>query len=186
MIANQVAGLFGSPYTAPVGDFESIQTFTVGSGGTSTITFSSIPSTYKHLQIRALARSSYSSGTDILYGNLNSDTTAANYAKHILYGFGSSSPGSYGSPNDSGYDGMASDSLGSSIFGAYVIDILDYANTNKYKTVRNLNGFDANGSGRIYLQSNLWKNTAAVSSLTFTNLLGNYVQYSSFALYGVK
>ena len=186
MIANQVAGLLASPFTAPAGDFESIATVTVGSGGTSTITFSSIPSTYKHLQIRALARSSDSSGLDILYGNLNSDTTAGNYAKHIMYGFGSGSAGSYGSANDSGYDGMASNFIGSSIFGAYIIDILDYANTNKYKTVRNLNGYDANGSGRIYFQSNLWKNTAAVSSLTFTTYGGGFTQYSSFALYGVK
>ena len=72
-------------------------------------------------------------------------------------------------------------------FGAYVVDVLDYANTNKYKTVRTLGGKDLNGSGQEGLYSNLWKNTNAITDITLKVVGGsNFVQYSHFALYGIK
>ena len=74
------------------------------------------------------------------------------------------------------------------IFGANVLDILDYANTSKYTTARILGGIDINGSGgNIRLDSGVWMNTAAVTSLTISpTTANNFVQYSSFALYGIK
>ena len=168
--------------------YESIATTTVGAGGATTITFSSIPSTYQHLQIRVLARTNRSAGTDIMSMRMNSDT-GNNYADHLVYGDGSSAQtdrnSTYGKIN---IQRVASDNLSASIFSPFVIDILDYANTNKYKTIRYLGGFDANGSGRIGLGSGLWQNTAAVTSITLEGLefSSNYNQYSSFALYGIK
>ena len=73
-----------------------------------------------------------------------------------------------------------------STFTAGVIDILDYANTNKYKTLRTLNGGDANGSGNIQIESGSWRNTAAITSITLTHNGSGFTQYSSFALYGIK
>ena len=70
------------------------------------------------------------------------------------------------------------------IFGTFIVDILDYANTNKYKTMRALDGFDANGSGYAVLWSGNWRSTSAVSTITITG--GTFAQYSSFALYGIK
>jgi hypothetical protein len=67
-----------------------------------------------------------------------------------------------------------------------VIDILDYANVNKYTTIRVLGGADLNGSGAINLVSGLWMNTAAVTSFLISADSGNLAQYSSFALYGIK
>jgi hypothetical protein len=81
---------------------------------------------------------------------------------------------------------MVNANFTANVFNGYVVDVLDYANTNKYKTVRALQGFDSNGDGRIYLGSNLWKNTNAVTSITLTAFSGNFVQYSHFALYGIK
>ena len=76
---------------------------------------------------------------------------------------------------------------GANMFGSGVIDILDYANTNKYKTVRTLSGDDKNGSGYVVFGSGLWQNTNAVSTITLTNHgATNFQQYSSFALYGIK
>jgi hypothetical protein len=81
---------------------------------------------------------------------------------------------------------MPAATAGASMFSGEVIDILDYANTNKYKTTRLINGRDQNGSGFIWFNSGLWQNTNAITSLTFTAQNGNYAQYSSFALYGIK
>jgi hypothetical protein len=73
-----------------------------------------------------------------------------------------------------------------SYFGVGVASILDYTNTNKYKTSRILCGYDANGSGFSLLYSGLWQNTAAITSITMFPNSGNFEQYSSFALYGVR
>jgi hypothetical protein len=75
----------------------------------------------------------------------------------------------------------------SNLFAGYVIDILDYANTNKNKTIRSLAGSDANGSGTIWFGSIAWLSTSAITSLSFNIESGsNFTQYSSFALYGIK
>jgi len=76
-------------------------------------------------------------------------------------------------------------STDANIRGGFIVDILDYANTNKYKTVRSLNGNDANGSGSMNLSSNVWLSTAAITSLTLSSS-SDFRQYSSFALYGIK
>jgi hypothetical protein len=68
-----------------------------------------------------------------------------------------------------------------------VTDILDYANTSKYKTVRTLTGIDVNGNGNIRLASGIWMNSPdAVSSITLTASSGNFNTYTTFSLYGIK
>ena len=167
--------------------YESISTVTVGSGGSSTITFSSIPSTYTHLQVRAISRTGRSAGNDPMYIRFNCDT-ANNYAWHAIEGNGSAVTAyGYGTQGQ-GWVYLSADTVSpANVFGASVTDILDYTNTNKYKTVRNLGGVDNNGSGTVGFNSDLWQSTSAITSITFTNLSGtNFSQYSSFALYGIK
>ena len=73
------------------------------------------------------------------------------------------------------------------VFGAFVLDLLDYANTSKYKTIRELGGCDNNGDGDIFFNSGLWQSTSAVTSLTFTVGGGTlFSQYTQYALYGIK
>lgn len=172
-------GIFASAnQSAGATSFESIATVTVGAGGSSTITFSSIPSTYTHLQLRMLSlQSTATSGGTI---SLNSDTTGANYYYHYLSGNGSSV--SAGAGADRIYSPWNSGS--SSGPAATILDFLDYANTNKYKTVRQLNGYDLNGSGSVLFTSHLWQNTAAISTIAITS--SGFQQYSHFALYGIK
>jgi hypothetical protein len=68
-----------------------------------------------------------------------------------------------------------------------VLDILDYANTNKFKTVRSLTGVDANGSGFVALMSGLYRSTTAITSIKLFSTYGsNWTSTSTFALYGVK
>ncbi len=167
-------------------DFESIATVNVGAGGSSSITFSSIPSTYAHLQIRGIARST-NSVTSVNISLQFNGVTSSSYAWHWIYGDGSSAVASSNSNTTLAYVARgAGASASSSIFGAAVIDILDYANTNKTKTVRALSGHDNNGSGYAWFASGLFNSTNAISSITMNVQDGNFAQYSSFALYGIK
>lgn len=165
--------------------YESIATVSVGSGGSSTITFSSIPSTYTHLQIRAIARAT-DSGTGSIGSLLkfNSDTTS-NYRYHLIEGTGSSVISTASGQIDF-IDVIERPRAGetASAYGPMVIDILDYTNTNKYKTIRSLSGFDGNGSGKVDFFSGVWMSTSAITQIDITN--GTFTQYSRFALYGIK
>ena len=168
--------------------YESIATVTLGSSA-STITFSSIPSTYQHLQIRGIAQASTASALEDCTISLNSDTTSSNYYTHRLWGTGASaaSQGFAGGGGYYLYQGVIPANTSTNIFGAIVIDILDYANTNKNTTTRTLSGVDLNGSGQVALCSGLWLNTAAINTVTVSIPAGaNFKQYSSFALYGIK
>jgi hypothetical protein len=183
IVASQISGhLF-----APSGAYDSIATTTVGSGGTASITFSSIPQTYTHLQIRYIGRSTLTGDVASPIFTFNGDT-GSNYTFHQLYGEGSIA-GSTGSASQVRVTAsqVASQFLSSNIFGAGVIDILDYASTSKYKTQRSIGGFDANGSGALQLRSGVWMNTAAITSITFAlGATSDYMQYSQFALYGIR
>jgi hypothetical protein len=166
--------------------YESIATVTVGGGGSATITFSSIPATYTHLQIRAICKTTAgTSNINSIFGQFNSDT-GSNYARHFLNGSGSAAGVGAGTSNSSMFFGTNIETLGTNAFAANVIDILDYANTNKYKTTRSLSGVDANGSGYVQFMSGLWMNTAAVTSITISPNSDDFIQYSQFALYGIK
>jgi hypothetical protein len=167
-----------------VGDFESIATTTLTTA-TSTITFSSIPATYTHLQIRAIARVTNAVSELDIITQFNSDT-ASNYSSHQLYGDGSSAAsGHFLGTNMTLYYTSGASAIANN-FGCAIIDILDYANTNKYKTTRSLSGTDNNGTGYALFRSGNWRSTSAITSITLTPSSGNIAQYSSFALYGVK
>ena len=168
---------------------EPIATTVVGSGGlSSSIVFTNIPSGYKHLQLRVHARNTRNAaggdGPDMF---LNGDLTATNYSQHYLYGNGTDAAAS-GSVNAGSIYAIriATDGQTSNVFGESIIDILDYSNTNKYKTVRALTGFDNNGTGSVWLTSSAWLSTDAVSTITIGNYLYTWYQGSRFSLYGIK
>lgn len=165
--------------------FESIATTTVGAGGQSTITFSSIPSTYKHLQVRLLGRATGSYDYTSVYMRFNSDS-GTNYAYHQLYADGSG-VGASSQINQTYVVGQnLSGALASTnVFGTMIFDILDYIDTNKFKTIKVLGGVDRNGSGYSDFNSGHWRSTSVVSNITLTTD-GNFAQYSHIALYGIK
>jgi len=184
MLGIMASSISGSK--AVTSSYESIATTTLGSAS-STITFSSIPSTYKHLQLRMIARSSRTQNSGYAVVRFNSDS-GSNYSQHSLYGDGASAAaGGSASTAYSTLIYLPGSLRGASIFGAAVIDVLDYQNTSKNKTLRVLDGYDSNGAGYIELGSGGWYNTAAVSTITITEFNGqNFEAYSSFALYGIK
>ena len=168
------------------GDFESIATTTVGSGNAASVTFSSIPQTFTHLQLRILMRGS-SGSQNAGFVRFNSDS-ANNYVNHQLFGNGSTITSNGGSSVSGCYiQKIPGSSDAASCFGVAVMDILDYKNTNKYTTTRYLGGDDLNGAGFAFLGSGLWLNTAAITSINIvTDGGGDFVQYSHFALYGIR
>lgn len=182
---NNIAAIMGGG-AAAVGDYESIQTYNLTTA-TASVTFSSIPATYSHLQIRALGRTDRAVSMSGLGMRFNGDT-ATNYSDHNVTGDGATATA--GADVSASYIFLArypGASATASMFGVGVIDILDYANTNKYKTTRNLSGTDLNGSGQVHLQSGNWRSTSAITSIQlYPDISGNLVQYSSFALYGIK
>ena len=187
IMASQISGHLW----APEGAYDSLATVTL-SASTASITFAGIPTGYKHLQIRAIMRDQRTT-----YGNsgqsfrFNSDT-GSNYSWHGLQGDGSSATARNGANQDQMYgNSAAGGGAPTNDFGAMVVDILDYADTNKYKTVRMLSGVDLNGTvagygGIVELMSGSWRNTAAITSVTVLPSNPNFVEYSSFALYGVR
>jgi hypothetical protein len=166
---------------AVTSSYESIATVTVGAGNATSIDFTSISGTYKHLQLRCFLRNTTALAS--LFMNFNSDS-GANYARHRLSGEGSTV--SAAAATSATYMGLGDVPTTTSTFYASVIDILDYSNTSKNKTVRNLNGYDLNGSGEIGIRSNLWANTSAITSISVTPGSNQFAQYSQIALYGIK
>ena len=185
---NIIAGTLstGAPPVSP-NSYESIATVNVGSGGAGTVSFTSIPSTFTHLQLRGIAKQTGGSQQASFTLQINGDT-GANYAWHGLYGI--SSVTATASVSDNLYreiNFMTSTDTLDNAYSVFVMDFLDYASTNKNKTLRSLGGCNYNTNGGIHLQSGLWmNNTTAISSLTFTPGAGNFNQYSQFALYGIK
>ena len=185
-----ILGIYASQISGHLStnNFSSIATVTVSSA-TPTIDFTGIPSTYTHLQVRAIIKLTGSAGNyynqPFYLGTGGSVDTGTNYARHGLRANGSTitTPSATAT---SGYVYDCAPSYSTAIFGTTIIDILDYSNVNKYKTVRGLSGVDANGSGGVNFASSLWLNTGAVTNLRFTADANNYDVNTTFALYGIK
>lgn len=147
--------------------------------GTSPLTFSSIPSTYKHLQLRIVQRSSGSTQ----FIRFNGDT-GSNYVRHELRGNGTNVTSSASTAQTYIAPGFVVNSGGtpSGAHSAFIIDILDYASTTNNKTVRMFGGGLDDADKYIALNSGLWLSTAAINSIGLTYATST----SRFSLYGVK
>jgi hypothetical protein len=184
VIASQITGRLST------GSFESIQTVTVGSGGSASIDFNSIPQTYKHLQIRGISRDGRSSATaNTMKIQFNGDT-GSNY-HYSLVGSDGTSTASYGTATSLSA-GIAGDSTSpptaTSMMGMSIININDYTGSN-YKVLLSIGGYvhDSTGNGEMPIWGSAWRNTNAISSIKlFPNASVSFTQYSQFALYGIK
>jgi hypothetical protein len=182
------ASSFNSRSFTPTGSYDALATYTVPSGGVSSITFAGIPTSgqYQHLQLRVMAASNYAGpDTDDLSFQFNGDTSSS-YAGQGFGGNGSSASAGY-NPAASNNRSLRVGANNGSTFGAGYIDFLDFASTAKYKIGRSLGGVDWNGGGAITLESLLWLKTSAINSMTIVPRYGTaWLQHSQFSLYGVK
>lgn len=155
-------------------------------GTTTSISFSSLVSsysdTYKHLQIRGVARSTRASSTaDFAKITFNSDTTG--YARHAIYG---PAAATYGLTDIIGTPDFPAASSGAGQYGVFIIDILEPFNTSKNTTIRGLGGA-AGDPYQVMIKSGLWVDTSAVDIIKFES--GNaaaFAQYSRLSLYGFR
>ena len=185
IMASQISGHL----YAPTGSMFHISTTTLSTTQT-TITFSSIPADYTHLQLRLFARTNRSAQNAAnLLIRFNNDT-GSNYAYHDLFGDGASATASGAATQTSIIaNRLTGAGAAASIFGTIIIDVLDYTSTNKNKTVRALGGYDENGAGASSFSGGVYFATpAAITRIDLTSVAGtaDFVQYSSFSLYGVK
>ena len=184
--------LVGNPAFIP-SDYESIATGT-GTGSNSTITFSSIPSTYKHLQLRILSKSTTTSvQTTQMRITFNSDT-GSNYSYHRIVSDGTT----LGATGAASITAVVIDALSitsispinASTFSVGIIDIQDYSSTTRNKTVRSFAGADnnrvASGFTIMALNSSVWLNTSAISTIDVNVNSGNFAVGSVVSLYGIK
>ena len=172
------------------GDYESIASTSLTSGNASVISFTSIPSTYKNLEVRGVLRAGASAVQQTLFIRFNNDS-ASNYADFIFTGNGSTtSTGGRGNQTEIEYYNFPGNTATANVYGATVISINDYTNTNKYKSVRCLSGFDTGGGtsgATIHMAAGVWRSTSAISQIDiFFQITPTIQQYSELALYGIK
>jgi len=162
--------------------YESIATAS-GTGSSGTITFSSIPSTFAHLQIRGITRDGAGNGILLRFNN----SSASDYATHSVQGDGATATASGSTAQTYIYQGYGGYS-GTYIPSTIIMDVLNYTSTNMNKTTRTLFGEDHNGGGYIIFYSGLWKPStiAAINRIDLVNNGGNWATTTQFALYGVK
>jgi hypothetical protein len=164
-------------------DFELIST-AFGNSSAASVTFSNIPQSYKNLQLRIVAQTTSGGPTD-LYLRMNNDSTTGNYRDSRLYGFNGTLYSGGVSTNSiySGSCGQVGDNAPTS---AVLLDIVDYTNISKNKTIKFINGKPRNVDVLIQAGSGVWLNTSAISSLTFFVGSGAFSPQTRFSLYGVK
>jgi hypothetical protein len=159
----------------------------VGSGGASSIDFTSIPATYTDLVLKVSLRTSRT-GTDLddeIYVEFNGSGGTA-YSVRMLEGNGSTARSVADSSQAKLTRGTApTDDATANTFSNSEYYIPNYAgSTNKsvsYDTVMENNGT----TSKALLVAGLWSNTAAITSIKIT-AVGTFVQYSTAYLYGVS
>jgi hypothetical protein len=166
--------------------YESIATVVVGAGGQSTVQFNSIPSTFTHLQLRYSSRDSRGGSADAPVDLRFNGNTSAIYSKTFIGADGSNSQA--GSEINQTYLRLegSGDGILASTFGIGITDIIDYTSSTKTKSVVQITGVDKNTGGFVRFQSGQWYNTAPITSITLIPFSAPFLQYSHFALYGIK
>lgn len=192
--ASAVSSASNSVTPANPSSFESIAT-AIGNSSSATITFNSIPSTFKHLQLRMTLKNAGTSGSaggfDIRF---NSDSSYI-YTYHYIAGDGTSltTTGQSNTNKIDSINGVLPDNYSGSGFdnmvGVSILDIQDYASTTKFKTARSFSGFNSSGVGAesVGFSSGLWRDTSAITSISIISASANaWTSKAQFSLYGIK
>ncbi len=185
-ILGVVASSIAKSTFTSIGSYEAIASYTVPTGGVSSIVFSGIPNDgkYKHLQLR-ITHNQSTGGTSTFIA-LNGDTTTGNYARHVVYGDGTAAF-TFGEGGTGDARSVLYINTAGGVPSATIMDFTDYANTSKTKVFRTLTGkWRTNSDNSIALESHLWNNTNAINSITLTIGSGTITEFSKFSLYGVK
>jgi len=163
-----------------------ISSVTVGSGGASSISFTSIPQTYTDLVVLVSSRNN-SSNYGGFYMKLNGSTLGTNVTAKKLQGDGSSA-----SSNSSTEINWTKSDLTANTFASTQIYIPNYTSSNnKSVSIENAPENNATAGGILHMTAWLWSQTAAVSEIAFGTFDGSFpndyfVQYTTAYLYGIS
>lgn len=175
------------PITPIDSSFVHIETLTVSGSSVSTLDFTSIPSTYKHLQVRTMLRSTRNDLTDYLGIRFNDSSTTYTYMPSFSRGHTATAQYYY-STATYGYvvDGATAATATANTFGVAIIDIHEYRNTTVRRSFLATSGTELGSSAGLIAQSAIhWPSATAVTKVT---LLCNaqFVAGSTASLYGIK
>jgi hypothetical protein len=173
--------------------FQSIAT--LDASGTSSVTFSSIPQGYKHLQIRYIARSTLGTA-DTYYSQLRFNGATSGYTHAMMSGNGQTPSGGFNSQTSAGsiVVGYTIPTAGDGgTYGTGIIDIYNYSNGAMFTTTKATSGYNTNGvqsdtyvkGGMVMFSGSAWQSTSAVTSIQCYGV-DTYSSGSTFALYGIK
>lgn len=186
-----ILGIMASSMSANLftaGTYDSIATV-YGTGSSGTVSFTSIPTTYKHLQIRGIARTDLAGSFPALSVRLSGNNGSSSYGYQRLYGTGGASAlaDASGAGTDAYMLTVSADALASSIYGGFVLDIVDYKDTNKNREMKSLSGANGNGSGNAMVVAGTCYSNDAVTSISIIAGAGQNIKtFSQFALYGIQ
>jgi hypothetical protein len=168
--------------------YEVISSVTIGAGGAATMSFTSIPQTYTDLLVKISARNTGTSGNELqILLDVNGNSSAGSWK--LLYGNSSATI----SGSNSGYLQPAHSPTANttaSTFGSAEIYFPNYTSTTIRKSFSSDFATENNSSSAnaaiLGFYANLWNNTNAITSLTLTSNVSNFVQHSTAVLYGIK
>jgi hypothetical protein len=185
-----VAGAGGGPTLA--NSYELIQTVEAsGNPSIFSVEFTSIPQTYRHLQIRHSFRSGQGGAAITFRMTFNGETTGTNYNSHFFGGDGTNVVRDVNTNSSYINAGWTGGSSAGNSHGSGIIDILDYRG-NKNKTVRCLGGIDTSSGSYVGLIGSMWANTSAITSIRFSTITVNELLFANFlgthkiSLYGIR
>jgi hypothetical protein len=152
--------------------------------GTGTLTWSSIPATFKSLEIEMTARGTDSAASTTINLYFNNDTTAGNYRRWYVGTDGASA--TYGTGDDAVIFSIPAAAATAGYANTFLAKIIDYSGTTFQKM---LEGVNTRRTGATYqskgLMSMNWENTAAINRIDIILTAGNYATGSTFRLYGL-
>jgi len=167
--------------------FEKIAFTEVGSGGASTIDFTSIPSTFTDLTVLLSARTNRAASyEDSLKLTFNGSTS--NYTSRFLRGSGTGASSGTGETTTAIWPiQMPAADVVASAFGSASIYIPNYAGSTFKSVSIDVVEEDNRTTAFMNLSAGLWSDTSAINRITLTPNVGtSIIQYSTATLYGIK
>lgn len=162
-----------------------INSVTVGSGGIASIEFGSIPQTYTDLHLVVSGRSTAS----VVAANISMtfNGSATGYSTRNIWGNGSAVQNDSSSTSFLyGSVAVSGDTATASVFGNSSFYIPNYRGTNnKPVSMDFVTENNATTAYNVFV-SGVWSNSAAITQITMVLNTGNFAQFSSASLYGIK
>jgi len=163
--------------------YEIINKTTVGSGGTASISFTSIPSTYTDLVVRMSGRSNRSATFDNL--NIGFNGSTSNFSGRVLVGYGNS--GTESGTATGLIASINSATSTSNTFTSVDVYIPNYASNNNKSFSADAVNENNDGFAVAFLGAGLWSNSAAITSVQLYPVNGTgFVEHTTAYLYGIK